>query len=441
MTSRTSMENGLAWLYDQINGEEDARVCKEIPEEICSDQPRNFFAYLLANLFNKISDELVSARLTLPWLFSVLGVPVSFIGFLVPIRETGVLMPQLLIAASVRAMPKRKIVWLTGALLSALMLFLMTFIGWRTSGVTAGWLLLICLMFYSLARGLCSVSAKDILGKTISKTRRGRLMGYSVSLAGIAILIIGLLLQSDLIANHDRSVLITFIFIGGLLWLIAFISFFCIKEPEGATEGGGNALDEAFRSLRLIKDDKPFQQYLIGRIFLLSIALVIPYYVILVHQQFQGTLSNLGWLIILSGLANSVSAPLIGKYADHNSRNVMSVAAFLAFIVGLLTWFILYLDPATQIKTAVILILFFLVTISHGAIRLGRKVYLIDLANMDNRAQYVAVSNTVIGLAMMIGGLTGFIADIFNVQIVILLLSMISLAASLYIHKLENVSG
>ncbi len=203
MASRTPIEQGLGWLYDQVTGEEDARVCREIPDEACEDQPRNFFAYLLANVLNKISDELVSARLTLPWLFSVLGVPAVFVGFLVPIREAGVLLQQLLVAAYVRAMRKRKIVWLIGALLSALMLFLMALIAWQTSGVLAGWLLLVCLVLYSLARGLCSVSAKDVLVKTISKTRRGRLMGYNASLAGLTTLAIGLLLQTDLIGQEN----------------------------------------------------------------------------------------------------------------------------------------------------------------------------------------------------------------------------------------------
>ena len=287
MTSRTSIEKGLGWLYDQVTGEEDARVCKEIPDEACADQPRNFFAYLSANVLNKISDELVSARLTLPWLFSVLGVPAVFVGFLVPIREAGVLIPQLLVAAYVRAMPKRKVVWLLGALLSAAMLFLMALFSWQTSGMLAGWLLLGCLVFYSLARGLCSVSAKDILGKTISKTRRGRLMGYSASIAGLATLAIGLVLQSDIVGQDNLQVLLVFIITAAVLWLLAFASFNVISEPAGATEGGGNAIDEAIRSLRVLLDDKVFQRYVISRILLLSVALVIPFYVILIQQQLE----------------------------------------------------------------------------------------------------------------------------------------------------------
>ena len=441
MSSRTPIEQGLGWLYDQVTGEEDARVCKEIPDEACHEQPRNFFAYLFANVLNKISDELVSARLTLPWLFNVLRVPASFVGFLVPIRESCVLLPQLLVAAYVRAMRKRKIVWLIGALLSALMLFLMALIAWQTSGVLAGGLILTCLVFYSLARGLCSVSAKDVLGKTISKTRRGRLMGYSTSLAGLATLAIGLLLQSDLIGQDNQLVLLMFILIAGLLWLLAFSSFLAIVEPDGSTEGGGNALSVALHSLKLLIVDKPFQQYVISRFLLLSVALVIPFYVILVQQQLQSELSLLGWLIIANGLASSLSAPLIGKLADRGSRNVMSGAALLAGVVGIVTWYVsrYYADFKFGVSSAVIV--FFLITLSHGAVRLGRKVYLVDMANTDNRAQYVAVSNTVIGIAMLFGGVIGVIADVFNVQTVILILSVIALVAGFYIRRLPDVSG
>ena len=440
MSSRSAIEHGLGWFYDQINGEEDARVCKDIPDEACVEQPINFFAYLSANVLNKVSDELASARLILPWLFSTLGVPAAFVGFLVPIREAGVLLPQLLVAAYVRALERRKVVWLAGALLSASMLFVMALVAWQSSGALAGWLLLACLVLYSLARGLCSVSAKDVLGKTVSKTRRGRLMGYSASLGGVAMLIIGLLLQSDLVARDSEQVMIVFILSAGVLWVLAFMSFMAIKEPPGATEGGGNALIEAIQSLRLVVDDRAFQQYVISRILLLSIALAIPFYVILLQQQLQGRLSVLGWLIIASGLASSLSAPLVGKWADHNSRNLMAYSALLACLVGTATWYVSSYHTDWLSVTACVII-FFLITLCHGSVRLGRKVYLVDMANTDNRARYVAVSNTLVGIAMLLGGIIGVIADLLNVQAVILLLSIIALVASGYIRRLPDVSG
>jgi hypothetical protein len=39
MTSRTPVEEGLGWLYDQVTGDEDARVCKDIPDTAGAVQP------------------------------------------------------------------------------------------------------------------------------------------------------------------------------------------------------------------------------------------------------------------------------------------------------------------------------------------------------------------------------------------------------------------
>lgn len=46
------MKPDLDQLYDYVTGDEDARVCRDIPAAACRHQPRNFFAYLLANLLS-----------------------------------------------------------------------------------------------------------------------------------------------------------------------------------------------------------------------------------------------------------------------------------------------------------------------------------------------------------------------------------------------------
>ena len=65
----------------------------------------------------------------------------------------------------------------------------------------------------------------------------------------------------------------------------------------------------------------------------------------------------------------------------------------------------------------------------------------IAYANNNNRARYVAVSNTVIGIAILLGGLIGIIADMSDVQRVILLLSAVAQAAGVYISRLPDVSN
>ena len=105
-------------LYDLITGDEDARVCKDIPDESCKHQPVNFYLHLLSNFFTKLADEVASARLVFPWVLGLLGAPMLLVSLAVPIRESGVLLPQLFIAAKIRAKALRKYVWLLGGLLS-----------------------------------------------------------------------------------------------------------------------------------------------------------------------------------------------------------------------------------------------------------------------------------------------------------------------------------
>jgi hypothetical protein len=427
-------------LFELVTGDEDARVCKDIPEDACNDQPRNFFAYLVANFTGKVADELASARLTLPWLLASLGSPAAIAGFLVPIREAGVLLPQLVVAAAIRNLAVRKGVWLAGAALSALALALMALVAARLTGAAAGWAILLLLVMFSLARGLCSVSAKDVLGKTVSKGRRGTLMGYSTALSGLAVLGFGVYLQQlgDQAATADLMILL--LGTGAGLWVLAFFAFTAINERPGATEGGGNALATALASLALLRKDDALRRFVIARALLLSVALAPPFYVLLAQQRTDGGLAGLGMLIIASGVASSVSAPIWGRLGDRSSRLVMFVAASAAGGLGIAVFTLATVDSTLLSNPLAHGVLYLALIVFHSGVRLGRKVYLVDLATADNRATYVAVSNTVIGVAMLAGGGIGVLADLFTIERVILLLGLLALAAAWWISRLPEVS-
>jgi MFS family permease len=430
----------LTHLYDLVTGDEDARVCRDIPPESCTDQPRNFFAYLAANLSTKIADDLSSAKLVLPWLLGALGAPAVLVGFLVPIRESGVLLPQLAVAATIRRMPLRKPVWIIGALLSAAALAVMAIAALWLSGAAAGWAVIILLIMFSLARGLCSVSAKDVLGKTVSKSRRGRLMGWSAGIAGAVTLALGAALGLLGGATTDRLVFAVLLGAAAALFVVGAVVFGRIREEPGATEGGGNALTEAIASLGLLATDRDLRRYVIARAGLLALALAPPFYALQLQQSGETGLAGLGLLIVASGLASALSAPVWGWLSDHSARLVIASAAALGGITGIIAWLVAQSDSATPTTPVVFAALFLSISIAHAGARLGRKVYLVDMATAHNRATLVAVSNTVIGVVMLFGGLVGIIADLYDVATVILILGIGALLAAGYALGLRDVS-
>jgi MFS family permease len=248
------------------------------------------------------------------------------------------------------------------------------------------------------------------------------------------------LLQLIGATEADATVFVGLLVGAALLFALAAPVFRLIREQPGATEGGGNALETALESLGLLRTDPLFRRFVLVRIALLSVALASPFYVLLLQGGSGGELGGLGLLIIASGLASSISAPIWGRLSDRSARWVMVLASGAAGAVGLITWALERFAGGLAQAPYLFAILFLLLNIAHAGVRLGRKVYLVDMADSTTRAAMVAVSNTVIGVAMLIAGLIGIVADLYDAAAVILLLALGAIGAALYGIGLTEVS-
>lgn len=427
-------------LYDLVTGDEDARVCKDIPDAACNDQPENFFLQLGANVCTKIGDELASAKLVLPWLLSAAGAPTFFIGLLVPIRESLSLLPQLFVAAMIRARAIRKWFWVGGSVVQGACVMAMAAVALQLEGAAAGWAVLVLLVVFSLARGVSSVSAKDVMGKTVSKTRRGTLTGYATAAAGLVTVAAGGWLQFRGGAPAGAAGVVGLLLLAGGLWLLGAGLYAGVREQPGATEGGGNAGRDAIASLSVLVSDSPFRRFVITRAMLVSTALLVPFYAALAREQSDGSLDDLGALLVAAGVASTVSSGFWGRMADRSSRNVLRLAAAGAGALSVVVAAWTMAGSPGLDSGAVIVAAFFIIGIAHAGIRIGRKTYLVDMATAQTRATYVAVSNTAIGVVLLAGGVFGWIADWVGTAETIGLLGLVCLAGALGASRLEEVT-
>lgn len=426
-------------LYEWLTGDDDSRMCDDIPESACDEQPRNFFLHIWASLGNKLADELSSARLVLPWLMGIIGAPIWMVGLLVPIRESGALLPQIFVAGFIRLKPKRKWVWVVGALTQAFAALTLAVLALFATGTLGGALVLTALVLLSLARGLSSIATKDVLGKTIAKRRRGTLMGWSGSIAGGATLVAGTLLM--LFESRPGHLVVAILLaIAACGWLINAIAAARIKEAPGAVEGGENGWDSIKQGLSLLKDDRTFLHFNLARALLLSSALALPYIALLGQNQSGTDLGGLGILIVMSGLAAMVASPAWGKRADQSSRGVMRDAAIGTAICCIMGASLAWLPGEWTHSIWPYAAVYALLVIVHHGVRLGRKTYLVDMASQDNRALYVALSNTLTGVLMLIvGGLIGAFAQWFGSGTLLLMLAATAVGAILSTHQLPEV--
>jgi MFS family permease len=437
--NKEKLYNRLGKIYDRINNEEDARVCTDIPDEACKYIPQNYFLIIISNTLTKLGDVLSNPKTVLAWLMSYVNAPLYLISFIVPIRESGSMLPQIVIASYIRRVGIRKWIWVAGSVLQFFFIAGIGLVALHFKGETAGWLIILLLIAFSLSRGLSSVASKDVLGKTIPKKRRGRLKGYATFFSGILVVLAGLYMITK--SNGDSGVEFysNILFFAAGLWILAAIVYSGINEYSGETAGGGNALKEAIARLNILRKDKPFRNFVISRALLLCSALTAPFYVVLAQNQLGTDISILGMFIIANGIASSISAPLWGKMADSSSKGVMVKGAIITSALGIFVFIAASWIPFLRTSNWFYPVAFFILGIAHSGVRLGRKTYVVDLAGGNKRTDYVAVSNTVIGVILLITGGISALASMISTKGIILVLSLFGIAGAITSSKLPNV--
>lgn len=68
---------------------------------------RNGLRQIAAHALQSAGDQVVNAKTVLPWILDGVGAPTSFIALLVPIRESGSMLPQAAMTPRVVASERR----------------------------------------------------------------------------------------------------------------------------------------------------------------------------------------------------------------------------------------------------------------------------------------------------------------------------------------------
>jgi hypothetical protein len=427
-------------IREVLTGDDEGRLCKDIPEAACKHQPRNFALHVLSLAATKTGEGLADPKLILAWLLGALGAPAAAIGFLVPIRESLALLPQLFTSASIRTMPTRKWAWATGSAVQGVCVLAMAAVTVTFDGAIAGWSIVALLAIFALARSVCSVSYKDVQGKTISKQTRGTATGAASSASAALVLAFGVLISTGVIPLTTATIAAALVMAGGL-WIAAAIGFTRIVEEPGATEGGANGITAAIDQLALLKRDPQLVRFIAVRGLLIATALAPPFLLALAGQAGERSLATLGPFVIAASLASIFSGLVWGRFADRSSRWVLICSGLTGgAVLGAVGVAALAGSIATTV-TPLMAGALFVMMVAYQGVRLGRSTHLTDMADENRRASYTALSNTVIGLLLLVGGVFGLIADAFGTAVVLCIFSVMSLLASAIATGLEEVQA
>ena len=416
-------DTSVRQVFSKITGSEGSS------DKLQASEGRNGLRHIASLSMTKIADGLIDPKLVLAWLLTSLGAPAVYAGALVPIREAGALLPQMLLAKVVQSMTRRKWAWVLGSAGQGISAGAIVWVALNLEGVTAGLAICLALGVLALCRAACSVSYKDILGKTVGKSRRGAVTGLAGSVSSVGVLIFAALLLSGL--AQSRAAVVAAIALAACLWGAAALLFSTLEEEPSSEE------DTQATEFSVLAKNPVLWRFIITRGLLVSTALAPPYLVVLAGQAGQDRLAHLGALVLASALASFLSSYVWGRLSDRSSRRVLMLTGVVG-AVAMITAVALWAIGLAREVWAMPAVLFVLMIAYHG-VRQGRSTYLVDMAPPDQRAAYAAVSNTVIGGLLLIAGVLGGGAALIGPQATLILFAAMAVAAAVVGYGLPEV--
>ena len=400
------------------------------------NEEANARRFIWSNGLQNIGDQVVAPKTVLPWLFNAAGVPAAFTSFLVPIRESGSMLPQAFLSPWVTSQSSRKRVWLIGSWGQALASAGIALSALLLEGSALGIAVIVLLAVHAVFRSICSIAGKDVQGRTISKGHRGDITGRATALAGGFTLAIGLALS--FIPNELPQWSLAALLAGGAsMWALASLVFMRIDEPTPDTDTSNG---QGFHDMwKLVTSDRDLQRFLIVRSLMLVTALSTPFIVVLGSREGADP-TGLGAFIVASGGASLLGGRVSGRLSDRSSKRTMAWAAGFASTVLILLVASAQLVDDT-INAWVMPLGFFLVNLAHTAVRVSRKTYLVDMADGDRRTMITGAANTVMGIVLLVVGAISSAVVLLGPQAALIFLAVVGYAGVFGAANLKEVSA
>jgi len=426
-----------------VDDDELAQMCRDLPESACLEQPHNYGVHVVSLSVTRLGEGLSDTKLVLAWLLDAIGTPTWALGLLVPVRESLAMLPQLAISARIRRLSIRKTVYVFGCVVQGAAIIGFGLMGWFEhlfSGALAGIAAVALIAIFALGRSLCSISFKDVLGKTVDKGRRGSVSGTAGTIAAVATLLLAVGYAIGWIPL-TVPVVAGMIALGGVCWLLAAFVFRLVREEPGATTGGIDGLAAVIAQLGLLKSDAQLRRLIVTRTLLLSTALAPPFYIALSGDSAANGLGTLGAFMVAASAASLSSTYVWGRFSDRSSRLVLMLAATLAVLANASAAIVALAMPNLLEKSSLLPVLLFVLMIAHQGVRLGRSVHVVDMADRDNRATYTALSNSIVGLILLAGGVFGVIAQWLGIGAVLVIFTSMAALAIVAAAGLDDVQA
>ena len=410
---------------------------------------RNFTLGLLNGGMFVFAEALMSIDTVLTWFVQQLGGSNFLIGLVGPMRDAGWFLPQLFISQRSQRQPLQGPLYRRAAAVRVVAWFTWTAATFLLAANYSA-LLLVFFIAYgvnSLASGFAGLPFMDIVAKTIPTDRRGSFFGGRLFLGGILGLVASVIVALALSAQNPQPFPINVGLLFALSWVAAVVGltlFALIKEPPGhVNDDGATFTAHMQRAARLPRQNQNLRYLLIARVVILMSYVAAPFYSIYSINVLGAPVSIIGVYMGARTIVALLINPVWSRLSDRRGNKlVMQLATAVGVIM--LTW-IVFLPvaarslhvPASVMAYAVVPV-FALMGVYETGVGIGAVNLTLEVAPPHDRAIYIGLTNTILGVAYLSTAVSGLIVDAIGYEGVFVLGWLLLLVASWALWRLRD---
>ena len=410
---------------------------------------RNFALGVINGGLFVFAEALMSIDTVLTWFVQQLGGSNFLIGLVGPMRDAGWFLPQLFISHRLQREPLEMPLYRRAAAVRSIAWLVWTI---ATFVLAANYsaLLLVFFVAYAvnaLASGFAGLPFMDIVAKTIPYDRRGSFFGGRLFAGGVlglaASVIVALVLSVQNPQPFPTNVGTLFV----LSWFAAvsgLAAFALIKEPPGdARDDGATFTAHMQRAARLPRQNQNLRYLLIARVVILLSYVAAPFYSIYSINVLGAPVSIIGVYMGVRMIVSLLINPIWSRLSDRRgNRIVMRLAVAVGVIM--LAWVVFMpgvartLNVSSDVIAYVLVPVFALMGAYETGVGIGAVNLTLEVAPPNDRAIYIGLTNTVLGIAYLSTAVSGLIVDLLGYEGVFVLGLSLLLVGSWALWRLRD---
>jgi len=410
---------------------------------------RNFSLGIVNGGFFILAEALMSIDTVLTWFVQQLGGSNFLIGLVGPLRDAGWFLPQLFVSHRLQRKPLKLPLYRRAAAVRSVAWFVWTA---ATFVLATNSSALLCVFFVafavnSLASGFAGLPFMEVVAKTIPPQRRGSYFGariFAGSLLGLfASVLVAVVLSEQNAMPFPQNVGVLFV-ISWVAAVIGMAAFGLVKEPPSdVRDDGATFTAHMQRAARLPKYNHNLRYLLIARVVILLSYVAGPFYSIYSINVLYAPVSIIGLYVGVRTIVALAINPVWSWLSDrHGNKLVMQLAT--ATGVLMIAWAVFAPSVARQLNAPDQLVaylfvpVFALMGIYETGIGIGSVNLTLEVAPANDRAIYIGLTNTVLGIAYISTAVSGLIVDVISYEGVFILGLLLLLVASWALWRMRD---